>query len=50
MIVLKDKAERIIDVRVTVVVLKSEYTCTCRITKVTATVKPWIGSENEIGV
>ena len=50
MIVLKDKAERIIGVRVTVVTIEVEYTSIRRITIVTATYEPRIVSVNEIGV
>ena len=50
MIVLKDKAERIRSVRLTVVVVEIEDTSICRRTIVTATTEPRIVSVNEIGV
>ena len=49
MIVLKNKAERICNVRVTEVVVEVKHTCTCRLGCKTATHKPWIASGNEIG-
>ena len=50
MIVLKDKAERIVIDRTTVLVVEIEHTSTRRIIKVTATTEPWIVRVNEIGV
>ena len=50
MIVLKDKAERIVSDRFTIIVIEIEHTGICRVTIVTATQEPRSAIVNEIGV